>query len=171
MSVMVKCLSLHQPWASAIALGAKRIETRHWSTNYRGPLLIHAAKTRESLDDEDPEEDLRFIGAPAWRPIPGMPGWPDSLMPLGALVAIARLIACLPSEEFEGYSGYVITEPDGRRHDLDLSGGELALGNYAPGRFGWVLADVRPLPVPIPFRGQQNIFPVPAEILPEGYRP
>jgi len=39
----VKALTLHQPWASLIAVGAKRIETRSWSTSYRGPLAIHAA--------------------------------------------------------------------------------------------------------------------------------
>src|SRR5437868_804524 len=40
----VKALSLWQRWASAMALGWKRIETRHWSLSYRGLLAIHAAK-------------------------------------------------------------------------------------------------------------------------------
>src|SRR3546814_21127441 len=40
----VKAISLWQPWASAIALGHKSIETRHWPTKYRGELAIHAAK-------------------------------------------------------------------------------------------------------------------------------
>ena len=40
----MKAISLWQPWASAMALGMKKIETRHWPTCYRGPLLIHAAK-------------------------------------------------------------------------------------------------------------------------------
>lgn len=159
MSVMVKALSLHQPWASAIALGTKRIETRHWSTNYRGPLLIHAAKTRESLDEDDPEEDLRFICAPTRRPIAGMPGWPDSLMPLGALVAIARLSACVPA---------IHPHPDYQRL---LTERELSLGFFAPGRYGWVLADVRPLPAPIPWKGAQGVFEVPAEALPAEFRP
>lgn len=39
----MKALTLHQPWASLIAVGAKKIETRSWSTSYRGPLAIHAA--------------------------------------------------------------------------------------------------------------------------------
>jgi hypothetical protein len=34
----MKMLTLHQPWASLIAVGAKTIETRPWSTDYRGPL-------------------------------------------------------------------------------------------------------------------------------------
>ena len=39
----MKTLSLIQPWASLIALGEKRIETRSWGTRYRGPLAIHAS--------------------------------------------------------------------------------------------------------------------------------
>lgn len=40
----MKAISLWQPWASAIADGNKKIETRGWSTRYRGTILIHAAK-------------------------------------------------------------------------------------------------------------------------------
>ena len=45
----VRALTLHQPWASLIALGVKRIETRSWSTSCRGPLWIHAGRTPLSL--------------------------------------------------------------------------------------------------------------------------
>lgn len=40
----MKALSLTQPWATLIAIGVKRFETRGWNTDYRGPLLIHASK-------------------------------------------------------------------------------------------------------------------------------
>ncbi|MHB1773386.1 MAG: ASCH domain-containing protein [Acidimicrobiales bacterium] len=46
----MKALSLHQPWASLIAIGVKKVETRHWTTSYRGPLAIHAAATTSGLD-------------------------------------------------------------------------------------------------------------------------
>uniref|UniRef100_A0A6M3J354 ASCH domain-containing protein n=1 Tax=viral metagenome TaxID=1070528 RepID=A0A6M3J354_9ZZZZ len=36
----MKAISLWQPWASAMALGWKKIETRSWGTSYRGPPLI-----------------------------------------------------------------------------------------------------------------------------------
>jgi hypothetical protein len=39
-----KFLTIRQPWASLIAVGAKTIETRPFSTKYRGPLAIHAGK-------------------------------------------------------------------------------------------------------------------------------
>jgi hypothetical protein len=39
----IKALSLLQPWATLVATGHKKIETRNWTTKYRGPLLIHAS--------------------------------------------------------------------------------------------------------------------------------
>lgn len=41
----MRAISLWQPWAQLIIDGRKHYETRHWSTDYRGPLAIHAAKT------------------------------------------------------------------------------------------------------------------------------
>lgn len=38
----MKALTLHQPWATLVALGIKTVETRSWYTPYRGPLAIHA---------------------------------------------------------------------------------------------------------------------------------
>lgn len=46
----MKALSIWEPWASLIACGTKRIETRSWSTEYRGPLLICAAQARNDID-------------------------------------------------------------------------------------------------------------------------
>jgi hypothetical protein len=42
----MKALSLLQPWATLVVLGYKRIETRSWATDYRGPLLIHASRSK-----------------------------------------------------------------------------------------------------------------------------
>jgi len=42
--MIVKALSLKEPWASRIRDGQKTIETRLWATAYRGPLLICASK-------------------------------------------------------------------------------------------------------------------------------
>lgn len=41
----MKALSVKQPWASLIASGKKTVETRVWSTEYRGELLIVSSKT------------------------------------------------------------------------------------------------------------------------------
>lgn len=40
----IKAISIHQPWASMIALGPKTIEVRSWLTKHRGDLLIASTK-------------------------------------------------------------------------------------------------------------------------------
>lgn len=39
-----KCLTVWEPYASLIAKSIKKIETRSWTTKYRGDIAIHAAK-------------------------------------------------------------------------------------------------------------------------------
>lgn len=41
----MRALSVKQPWANLIASGCKTIETRTWTTRYRGLLLIASSKT------------------------------------------------------------------------------------------------------------------------------
>ncbi|MFL5577327.1 MAG: ASCH domain-containing protein [Gemmatimonadaceae bacterium] len=53
----MKALTLTQPWATLVAIGAKTIETRSWPTHYRGEVAIHAAKgfpdwARQIVDGE-----------------------------------------------------------------------------------------------------------------------
>lgn len=128
----MKAISLWQPWASAIAVGSKRIETRHWTTRYRGLLAIHAAK-RWGPDEREFAAVEFTLGRLPER------------IPLGAIVAVARLIDVQPTEELK----------------LSVSAVERLYGNYGPGRFGWVLDDIRALPEPIPFKGAQGFFDVP----------
>lgn len=40
----MKAISIKQPWANTIADGIKTIETRTWSTSYRGELLIVSSR-------------------------------------------------------------------------------------------------------------------------------
>jgi ASCH domain len=42
---VMKAISVRQPWAYAIIFALKDIENRGWPINYRGDILIHAAKT------------------------------------------------------------------------------------------------------------------------------
>ena len=132
----MKAISLWQPWASAIALGHKRVETRHWTTKYRGPLLIHAAKRWGRDQREFASVEMALGRLPA-------------RIPLGALVATARLVDVRPSEEVK----------------LTVSAIERLYGNYEPDRFGWLLEDIVALPEPIPFKGTQGFFEVPDEVL------
>ena len=75
----MKALSLTQPWATLVASGRKQVETRSWTTSYRGPLLIHAAK---GFPVYAREFALIVYGNPAVLPY----------LPLGAIVARAYLL-------------------------------------------------------------------------------
>lgn len=83
-STPLRCISLWQPWASAIALGLKQYETRSWQTPYRGWVAIHAAK-RWGLDER---AAWRMLGDKA--PVP---------VPLGVVVALACLKHCWRTED------------------------------------------------------------------------
>ena len=130
---MMRALSLWQPWASAIAIGAKRVETRSWGTAERGPLAIHAAKkwNRELAGD------ACFFA-----------GFCDEVrllekLPLGAVVCVAEL--------------GLLRDPR-RVHLPARNDQERALGGWEPGRWGWVLEDKRQLKEPFPLRGQQGLW-------------
>lgn len=43
--MIIKALSLKQPFASWVAEGRKTLETRVWSTDYRGDILICASQS------------------------------------------------------------------------------------------------------------------------------
>jgi hypothetical protein len=136
----MRACSLWQPWASAIALGLKRIETRGWSTKYRGPIAIHAAK-RWSADQREFAVVEHTLGR-----------LPKSV-PLGAIVATCMLVDVRSTSELlaVGAVGPV----------------EKIYGDYSPGRYGWILEDVVALESPTPFPGMQGLFNVPDAVIPE----
>uniref|UniRef100_A0A7S4NV91 ASCH domain-containing protein n=1 Tax=Guillardia theta TaxID=55529 RepID=A0A7S4NV91_GUITH len=47
------CLSMHQPWASLVVHGIKKVEGRGWSTSHRGRLWIAATKRRPLQSEVD----------------------------------------------------------------------------------------------------------------------
>ena len=125
----MKALTLTQPWATLVALGYKQIETRSWTTKYRGKLYIHAAKgfPRDAKEFASEEAALGRI---------------PKRIPLGAIVATARLVDVRKTEEVS----------------LEISGLERRLGDYYPGRYAWLLEDIEPQPEPIPWRGALGLF-------------
>lgn len=59
----MKALTIHEPFAWAIAAGHKPVENRTWETKHRGPLAIHASKQKPDPEDIDFVTDCAF-GAP-----------------------------------------------------------------------------------------------------------
>jgi hypothetical protein len=131
----MKAISLWQPWASLMAAGIKRIETRSWSTAYRGPLLICAAKRVEAC----PYLFTHQLIHPQLQDFNNH-HWGD--YPEGVALAVVNLYGVTPTED--ALPGTL----------------EEALGNYTPGRFAWLTNDCRPLRKLIPVRGRQRLFNV-----------
>jgi hypothetical protein len=145
----VKVLTLTQPWATLVALGEKHIETRGWWTGYRGPLLIHAAKSfprdcRELCDESPFTEVLQRYGISHWRELP-----------LGAILCETSLDDCLPTNRILDI--WSMTVPSSIRK-VPRAQHELNFGNYAPNRYGFVLGDVTRAPAPIPAKGALGLW-------------
>ncbi len=167
----MKVLTLHQPWASLVALGVKTIETRSWSTKYRGPLAIHAGLSKAGATQCS--ECWDAIYAENSREVE---------LPLGALVATCTLVDVAPiggpfsfrTGIWDGDEGdfpgqpVVVRSPahlnmgkeclgldhDGRVTDIS---DQLPYGDFTPGRYAWLLADVVPVDPPVSFRGGQGL--------------
>ena len=156
---MIKAITLHQPYASLIAMGLKQFETRSWATGPLQPLVIHAAK--RPMRDED---WLVWLKAHKLAdPLIEDCGLNSYDLPLGKAVAVCRLWKCrrMTMNIVEGRQPENINID----HVDDL---EQAVGLWQPGRYAWQLRDVVAMPEPIPAQGKQGLwnFPHP-ELLPE----
>jgi activating signal cointegrator 1 len=156
-------LTMTQPWATLVALGAKQYETRGWRTSYRGPLAIHAAKgwpkAAQAICVREPFYSVLDRGG-YFRHEHEPPGGTLRVvqLPAGFVVAVVDVVACLQT----GISG--LFEPDWL---AALSAQERAFGDYSPGRWAWRLENVRPIRHPIPARGYQFLWNVEPELLDE----
>jgi activating signal cointegrator 1 len=126
----MKCLTLTQPWATLVAIGAKKIETRSWPTNYRGPLAIHAAKGFPKWAREF-ASDLEHIIYKTGE----TPSWPT-----GVVLATCELVHCAIAE-------YIDVDPIEREY-----------GDYSADRWAWMLEDVQRLDKPIPAKGMLGLW-------------
>mgnify|MGYP002626039925 CR=1 FL=1 len=160
----MKCISLWQPWASAVAIGSKRIETRSWSTKYRGPLLIHAAKRCHRGELRELERINFWRGAMASLLGAAEHMHSDEWLPFGALVAIADLVDCRPTSQFDPSELRAARRPSWSTSNY-YDWCEADLGDFSAGRFGWVLENVRCISPSIPYRGFQQLFEVSESLL------
>ncbi len=135
----MKAISLWQPWASLIAIGAKPYETRHWHPGgvIRQRIAIHAAKRSPRL--EEIEMWLKAAG-----------NLTDKRLPLGAIVCTAYLSAAY---QVKGHTqdGDPILESLGAIKDDGF-------GDYGLDRYCWYLTDVERVDPPVPYRGAQGWF-------------
>jgi hypothetical protein len=153
----MKAISMWQPHGSLLTTGAKPFETRGWKTNFRGPVLIHAAL-------RCPQEEIEFfLRRPAYQcglaPLVGLPmDWEHRAtlgrvvkiedIPFGAFIGMGELIDCIPTEKLT-------------QRQLWRSRG---FGDFLAGRFAWEFTDVKRFKTPIPGKGHQGFFYASADL-------
>lgn len=148
--MILRGLTLWRPWAASIVHGPKRVENRPWAppvAHVRAGLWIalHAGQRW----DEEGASFITDVGK--WKEASERLDddecdescWPYEWAVQG-IVGVARVERVW---KFDSLS------------DEGLPGMEWAFGTYC-----WDLADVRALPEPIPCRGRQMLWTLPAEI-------
>jgi len=140
----MKALTLWQPWATLVAIGAKKIETRSWNTSYRGPLAIHAAKrvNKEDLQLCFQEPFFECLTRAGYRLI-AHHLFKGDVLPHGAVIATCELRSVIR-----------ITKTNAS----NLRDPELSFGDFTPGRYAWFLDNIKKLEEPFPARGYQGLW-------------
>ena len=144
----MRALSLTQPWASLVALGVKKIETRGFPTSHRGPLAIHATREKPRWSD-DAEVRAAIDAALAhhgYETSAGLLRPSDLLLPRSAVLATCVLAACV-STDGDVSEALAHSEP-----------AEPLFGDWSPGRWLWLLADVVRFPRPVLCRGALGLW-------------
>lgn len=128
----MKAITLWQPWASLMALGHKTIETRSWSTNYRGPLAIHAAKKVFIPPDPEFVKALEELNINVFA------------LPTGCILGVCNLWNCIQVED-----------NCGMRNGVRF---ERLFGDYSPGRYLWLTNKMEALKKPTRCAGKQGLW-------------
>lgn len=144
----MKALTLQQPWASLVMMGAKKFETRSWKTEFRGPLLIHASATRQLKSQVE-----QFNSNPLFQDfIPDI-----NSLPYGAVIGLSEFVGIYRTED--------VTDPATMIHIM-FNKHEEAFGNFTKGRFAWALDELQIFETPIPYKGSRRLWDFPEELLP-----
>lgn len=93
----MKALSIRQPWAWLVAMGLKDIENRSWPTDYRGLILIHAART---VEHEEYVRCLHFCIRKFNLALPQ-----EHTLQRGGIIGQARLTGCLRDSDSPWFAG------------------------------------------------------------------
>lgn len=127
----MKALTICQPYAHLILQGRKTCENRTWPTNYRGLMYIHAGKSRAWMDVENGVDFGSGIRV-------------DS-MAFGAVVGIAKLVACIHISS-PLMKEWMLKMTDEQRHHVN-------------GPYCWIFDGVSSIG-PWPWRGAQGLFEI-----------
>lgn len=146
----MKALTLWQPWASLLACGTKKYETRSWATSYRGPIAIHAAKKPFDTSPFFDKELHLFAEALNLPDIYNFDG-----LPYGCVIATAELVGCYQIYDTGEHGAYLLKNSGKVEF---IRGNEIFFGDWTEGRFAWEFVNVTILPEPVPAKGKQGFW-------------
>ncbi len=156
----MKAITLYQPHATLMAIGAKKVETRPRRWKHRGPVAIHAGANTGWLHLCTKEPFRSVLAAAGFRS--------PADLPLGKVVALVDMYACLSTDSLtftggsiEDQEGVEMLKRTGTMPVFDCN--EFAFGNYSAGRFGYLTRNPRLLLDPIPYSGHQGYWNLPVE--------
>lgn len=139
--VHIKAITLFNPWATLMAMGLKKIETRSWATHYRGPLAIHAGLNRKFVGG-------KFLTGLCQRNLCLL----HQRLVFGAIVAIVLLTDCVRIT-------YPLSEPDREYNPYRICArNEIELGDYRVGRYMWITQFQKRIEPPILARGAMGLW-------------
>ena len=123
----IRGFTFYQPWATHVASGRKQYETRSWHTSYRGLVAIHAGLNTAFMDYDELQDRQTY--------------------PVGAILAVARLTGCHPTQVVQGVTRQ-----------------EWELGDWRKGRYAWKLEHVVRLDEPVMLSGARGLWRLPQKL-------
>jgi hypothetical protein len=104
----MKALSIKQPWAHLIIIGAKDVENRSRPTSFRGRFAVHVSLKRADYDDVDIEVIPRDLREPVKR------AWERNAS-AGRVIGTVELIDCIRYSDsiwaVDDYWHWVLRDP------------------------------------------------------------
>ncbi|VVB04947.1 unnamed protein product [Arabis nemorensis] len=132
------CLTMHQPWASLLVHGIKRIEGRSWPSPIRGRLWIHAAS-------KVPDEATIKAMEEFYREIYAVDGITDIQFPqhypVSRLIGCVEVVGCVSCDELQNWEAL----PQGVRLEGQTD-------------FCWLCEQPQKLIIPFEMRGYQGVY-------------
>lgn len=150
MTRQLKALTIWQPHATLLAVGARKVETRSWGCTPGQPLLIHAAAKWDLSIADRCQTAVRLLDRHSFEPQSAAQleirntAFRDTL---GMALAVVRVEEIVPMP--------LVHKTRWNTFDQEFAG-------FGNGRRGWRLTDVVALPLGIKLIGKQSLWDVPA---------
>ncbi|KAK7376309.1 hypothetical protein VNO78_34775 [Psophocarpus tetragonolobus] len=132
------CLTMHQPWASLLVYGIKRVEGRSWPAPITGRVWIHAAS---KVPDESTIKAMEYF----YKEIYALDGVTDIQFPqhypVSRLLGCVEVVGCLTREELACWE----MVPEGVRLEAQTD-------------YCWLCERPQKLLIPFEMRGYQGVY-------------